>query len=1183
MAQAADGPVRQAVGKYPSATLERLEKALSTLYFPEHNLSSVRLVRIPPELCRLELVTRAVSHEPAAPRPVPTTDHAFAAGHGGEVTSDWVAGGEACVGPAEPIATGHAFRPSWSTHWVSVSIHKEGAEAAASGRSELVEAFLRDHASHPVVLVWNSNCEAAAWVQGPDGKNNMVCGLTGGGGGEVPEDSDRRAEVPLSVRGLEHWLDGEASSQRLLIEVACNGMFGVGRGGMIRPPDPDQSFALDEAFLAVKDPVGEDLYHSFICAMDLAKHAQTGGMLQARALFAANAALNAFDRRDRKTWLRGLEILAQLFDTTVAPRRAPTVYCLGHCHIDTAWLWPIAETVRKVRRAVSNVLGLASPLGFAMSQTAQMDMLLHGEMCSDGSGTGSRGVWEAFREAVRQGIIVPVGAMWVEPDGNLLSGESWVRQMLESRAWFLEHLVCHSPGGARYLPGGGHAPRDIDSPDTTVGGVAWLPDTFGMNTEALPQILSLSGLDCFLSQKLSWSLVHKHPHTTFHWRSPSGERVLASFPPADSYNTKARAQDVLRSVSGNKDSGRCDTTCLLYGHGDGGGGPSGPMVESLTRLERVSMDGFPRTLWRGVSPAQFFAAAREEVRSSRAGASTWDGEMYLELHQGCFTSIPALKRAHQRAAQALLHTAEAAACLFIAGGGSTTKALAVVSKLRPHVRRLLVSQFHDILPGTSIALANQVALRWLNDGREAAVSAIEHDLFNEGAESSGRALLNCHPFSVCDPETQQVVPPLSVVRAAPDKLAPWRLLEDSMAITNGEDTLQVVHSEDRPAVRIHGSGKMGRLAERATRGGSFHTLLLSTDQPWYWDAWDTMPDRSERTVDLFEGVRWETGGGCVPCEGAHVTRSEEGFLFSVGGDATGRISCETVPGLDAVVRFRVEWPSGMHFRGKRDSLRASLRFQGLGPNPLTAFDTAFSTTYRPSTVRTAREDMTYEVPAHRWVSLSSSPNSSSVGVLVATVGKHGFEVRGNNVLVTLDRRVEAPDPGPHLTGECVYAVAFFQGPLDPRWARRVAASIDPDFAPISVSVSPSLLTDGSLFGVSGLDGDDVPLMIETVKTPMHPASAHIMVRLRETAGASTSFVLHTPPCLSVVAVDLMERPLADLRKVDPWWKIAPSEVKGGCEPPASALFKKLSATRWEWDVAAFGIVTALVQLEASDW
>jgi len=254
-----------------------------------------------------------------------------------------------------------------------------------------------------------------------------------------------------------------------------------------------------------------------------------------------------------------------------------------------------------------------------------------------------------LRAMVQAGRFIPVGGAWVEPDANMPSGESLVRQFLFGTSWASAHLgkeiAAAAATSARAQ--GRPVPRRVPHGD----GVFFLPDTFGYCPQ-LPQIIRGCGMRYFCTQKLSWSLVNKPEHNTFWWRALDGTEVLTHFPPADDYNAAASVESIVKSAAQNKDRGRVSHGLMLYGNGDGGGGPNLPMFEQLRRLGARShvprggsssaaivapsspvcatLPGMPGVLH--ASPRQFFDALASDA--ARWDVVTWSGELFLELHNG---------------------------------------------------------------------------------------------------------------------------------------------------------------------------------------------------------------------------------------------------------------------------------------------------------------------------------------------------------------------------------------------------------------------------------------------------------------------------------------------------------------------------------------------------------------------
>lgn len=214
-----------------------------------------------------------------------------------------------------------------------------------------------------------------------------------------------------------------------------------------------------------------------------------------------------------------------------------------------------------------------------------------------------------MREGVKKGRFEVVGGSWVECDGNVPSGESMVRQLLYGQLF---------------------AESELDAKIE----VFFLPDTFGYSPQ-LPQIVKSAGIKYFLTQKLSWSCHNKFPHNTFYWRGIDGTEILTHFPPADTYNSNGTIKEILMSQTNFKDKGRSNRSLLLFGDGDGGGGPQLEHLERIARLK--DFEGAPKVKFSTCH--EFFSNLESEGKN----LMKWEGELYLELHNGTYTSVAEVK------------------------------------------------------------------------------------------------------------------------------------------------------------------------------------------------------------------------------------------------------------------------------------------------------------------------------------------------------------------------------------------------------------------------------------------------------------------------------------------------------------------------------------------------------------
>ncbi|KAK7891516.1 hypothetical protein WMY93_023479 [Mugilogobius chulae] len=326
--------------------------------------------------------------------------------------------------------------------------------------------------SEEVHLLWESDGEAMVWRDG-----QPVQGLT--------KEGEKTSYI-LS----ESLQDHEPHSLVLYVEVACNGLFGAGQGSMIAAPDPKRMFSVQRAELIIFHRHVQELLTDFEMMLDIVKQLPQN----------PESGLGVLQPEKRQS--------------------QHTVHAMGHCHIDSAWLWPYEETIRKCGRSWVTVVRLMEKnpnFVFACSQAQQFQWVK----------SWYPGLYSQIQHFVNTGQFIPVGGTWVEMDGNLPSGESMVRQFLEGQRFFNQEFGIHC--------------KEF-----------WLPDTFGYSAQ-LPQIMQGSGISNFLTQKLSWNLVNTFPHNTFFWEGLDGSQVLTHFPPGNSYEMKGKVEDIKR---GNR---QCET------------------------------------------------------------------------------------------------------------------------------------------------------------------------------------------------------------------------------------------------------------------------------------------------------------------------------------------------------------------------------------------------------------------------------------------------------------------------------------------------------------------------------------------------------------------------------------------------------------------------------------------------
>ena len=490
------------------------------------------------------------------------------------------------------------------------------------------------------------------------------------------------------------------------------------------------------------------------------------------------------------------EARAALLPLLAAPAEASAhrIAAIGHAHIDSAWLWPVRETIRKVARTVSSMTELLDEepeFLYGMSSAQQYAWLKEHRP----------EVYARVKEAVAGGRFLPIGGMWVESDTVMPTGESLVRQFSYGQRFFESEFGVRSRG-------------------------VWLPDSFGYSP-ALPQLIRRAGFEWFFTQKISWNQRNVFPHHSFSWEGIDGSRVFTHFPSMDTYNSQLSGMEVAKAARQFREARVASSSIAPVGWGDGGGGTTREMVGRARRLR--SLEGSARVEWQ--HPDEFFAQAQAELTAP----PVWVGELYLELHRGTLTSQHLTKATHRRAEQAVL-----AAELWAATAAVRRGADYPYEALDALWKTVLLHEFHDILPGTSIAWVHREAVAELSRVVEEAEAL---------ADEARRALAG-------EGERLLVFSPVSVAGPAP--LGAAELVAPSRAVVLAESDGGFELTNDLVRVRVSAEGLIVSAVDLATGrdaiapGYAANLLQLHQDFPNMWDAWDIDRFYRNRVQDLRE-------------------------------------------------------------------------------------------------------------------------------------------------------------------------------------------------------------------------------------------------------------------------------------------------------------------------------------------
>lgn len=869
------------------------------------------------------------------------------------------------VAYAERLAPEHAYRPiavgeTWGRQWQSAWFHLSG---------RVPESW----AGRGVGLQINLNGEACVF----DPHGCPLYGLTNQSvfDEHYGKDLYRLWEPCLGGETLDLW-----------IEAAANALFGV-----TRDPNADRTNPLRHGthtgsvrVMALRI-IRAEVWRLWLDMDVLAGLYRALDAESPRAACILRSLAQAMDAYADDP-ARAADARAILADAmAMAPNPADLgVTAVGHAHIDTGWLWPVRESIRKCARTFASQIALLERYPQYVFGASQPQ---HYQFTKD----HYPALYEKIRRFVREGRWECQGAMWVEADCNIPNGESLVRQLLHGKNFFRDEL--------------GVDVRNV-----------WIPDVFGYSA-ALPQIFRQAGCDTFLTQKLSWSRFNRFPHHTFRWRGIDGTEILTHFPPEDTYNSHLEAGLLHRAQSRFRENDRIPEFLSLFGIGNGGGGPKEEHVERGLRMH--ALNGCPRVRFGAAQP--FF----DRLHAQWDELDTWSGELYLEMHRGTLTTQAAIKKANRKLELKLRETEFV--CALLPMGSYPMDLLDRAWKL------LLLNQFHDILPGSSIHAVYETAEREHAEAsalcdRAAGAAAerlLEADaaglvLFNsldrEYTESfllppswGGCAILAegrpipvqsdtggpriCLPLPAMSFTTLRKGPATPAEDPAPRGGEPWILENDAVRYTFAADAT------------------ITSLVDKATGqewipdGEPANQFSLYVDRPHDWDAWEVDP--------WYEDQRLETARAAAAPERLEgPVRHQLQFELEIGQSRIVQTAALSPHGTRVDFETRVDW------RESHKMLRVAF------PTVLHADEATFEIQYgvlrRPTHRNTSWDLARFEAAAYRYADLSDGDR----GLALLNDCKYGHKVSDHTLDLNLLRAPSEPDPdadyGEHAFTYCLF-------------------------------------------------------------------------------------------------------------------------------------------------------------------
>ncbi|MDZ5078316.1 alpha-mannosidase [Nesterenkonia sp. HG001] len=678
--------------------------------------------------------------------------------------------------------------------------------------------------------------------------------------------------------------------------------------------------------------------------LDLAQQLPEGRRRH-RILQALDDALDVLDLQDIPGTAAAAR--AELTEVLASPSGASahTISAVGHAHIDSAWLWPVRETIRKVARTTTSMAELidrTEDFVYGMSSAQQYAWIKEHRP----------EVWERIREAVAAGRFLPLGGMWVESDVVMPTGEAIVRQFSQGQRFFEREFGVRCRG-------------------------VWLPDSFGYSP-ALPQLMVRAGFDWFFTQKISWNQVNKFPHHTFEWEGIDGSRILSHFPPMDTYNSELSGEELAKATAKFRESRRASGSIAPVGYGDGGGGTTREMVGRAQRL--ADLEGSPTVRWE--HPDQFYDRARDEVPEP----PVWVGELYLEIHRATLTSQHKTKQGNRRS-EHLLMEAELWASTAAVGAGTEYP----YDELDELWQMTLLHQFHDILPGTSIAWVHREAQETYEHIR-ARTERIIHDALTALVGTGDVPVeANPTPFSADGLPAHGASP---VPEVGSDAVRLTETKDGGFELRNALVSVTIT-----PEGHVSSAVDLASGRECVAPGREAGVLQLHQDFPNKWDAWDVDRFYRNRVTELREASSLSAE---VTEAGGAVVTVDRSFSAST---LQQRLILEPD---SRVLRFEqsTDWQETEKF------LKASFPLDVRAEH--TAAETQFGFHRRVTHSNTSWEAAKFETSMHRFV-LAEEPG---FGVALVNDSIYGYDVTRDvvdadvttTVRLSLLRAPRFPDP-----------------------------------------------------------------------------------------------------------------------------------------------------------------------------
>ncbi|MBQ9743850.1 MAG: alpha-mannosidase [Clostridia bacterium] len=744
---------------------------------------------------------------------------------------------------------------------------------------------------------------------------------------------------------------------------------------------------------------------------------------------------------------------AELYDG-LCKDNGVTIISIGHTHIDVAWLWTLEQTREKVQRSFSTVVNLMKrypEYKFMSSQAVLYKMLK--EDCPE--------LYAEIKELIKAGRWEVEGAMWVEADCNLSSGESLVRQVQYGKEFFKKEF-------------------DVDSH------VLWLPDVFGYSA-ALPQILRKSGVDWFVTSKIGWNDTNTMPYDTFIWRGIDGTEINSHFLTAQpqkkglgferysSYGPMATAQETNGAWNRYQQKELTNEAIMTFGYGDGGGGPTEEMLESLRRTKK----GIPGCAKTEIKFAgQFLDKIAKNIKKHPEMVPYWQGELYLEFHRGTYTSIARNKK-NNRMCEFLTLDAEANGVLMNKLAGKPFPK----NELHSVWETLLTNQFHDIIPGSSIPEVYERSDRDYAEIRNTTEGIIgdSHKYVATKVSDEGYVVFNPHSFK--NSSTVKIDGRSVYVKDIPSK--GYKVIKPEFTDTGVKISGRTVSTRFF-TVRLDKDYNITSIYDKKNHreviknGKKANQLIVLEDYNDCYPTWELQHSSRDKVynIDTVSDI-YEINDGAR--QGIHITRHHQ--------EST----------IDQIIWFYADMPK-IDFETKVDWHQIKQLLKVSFPVEINSdkasYEIQFGTIERPTHFNTTWDQAKFEVCGHKYADLSEG----NYGVSLINDCKYGHDIHEGDMRLTLIKCDWNPgntgvynDQGEHSFTYSVYPHAGNLANCD---VVKYAYDLNMPMTAIKAQGDGSLADEYSLVSV-----DRENVIIETVKQAENDEK--ILIRMYETKNTRT--------------------------------------------------------------------------------